>query len=261
MRNFYVAVLVILIILCFSSCLLFPLPKSALIDDLRADYSGDGAVYPGAAAILSARGYDVFYSSEVGFKPTKHSIIIVAGIAEDRAFDPGEMNQLNSFFEKGGKLLLVDNILEPLNQVRMNALASGLGSGIRFEFEAVFDNVNNYNGLNYAPTTTQFQDNHPLTKALEKVCFFFSSHITLSGNAAGIIWAESTANVVLPLGESTDLDSDIEIQSAPPYYFVAASTVKNGIVIGISSPFAFHDVGLLLPGLNNTSLFENIIDW
>ena len=259
MKRLCIAILATTMLLGLSSCFLFSLPKSCLIDDLRAGYSDADPLFAGLAAILSARGYDVSYTSEVGFNPKNHSIILV--VAPSKLFTSPEVAQIQSFLDRGGKLIMFDYIVKEQSQLYLNPLSSALKSGISFEYEVVLDSTNNVENNPFLPTTTQFESGHSLVKELQKVVFVLPSHIIVSGDAVGVVWAESTAQRAYPSFDPPIILEDPTLLAINPCCLVAASQVGRGRIVGVSSARAFEDMALLVPGFDNAKLFENIVDW
>jgi endonuclease YncB( thermonuclease family) len=82
------------------------------------------------------------------------------------AFSSSEFGALASFRDDGGSVILVSSSEASADAVaNLNEVANALGSDLRVNDDAVSDSINNVNGDEAVPTTTQFDGSFPLFEA------------------------------------------------------------------------------------------------
>ena len=259
-KRFLLIGLALAILFALSSCFLFSLPKTVLLDDIhgyfKTSIEGNFATF---LARFQASGYDVFYASEVGFNPSKHGVVVIFPIKE--SLSSAEVNGLRSQLNKGGKLILLDQFPDafPASSELLNAITDALGTGMSFNLQLIADNINKH-GHQYFPTSTKFYD-HVVCSGLEKLVFGTPTHITVTGNAAAVVRAEDTANALSPFVETPEEAASFEVQASPYYYLGAVCMVGENKVIGVSSALAFHDVLMSIADYDNSAFLQNIINW
>ncbi|PLW97833.1 MAG: hypothetical protein C0593_07470 [Marinilabiliales bacterium] len=210
------------------------------------------------------------------------------------AYAPWEIDQLEDYMAKGGKLVLALNRVDGnLQNMQGNAIETGLEqwlaeAGIIIESDFIVDKrcatvgVRQQQGFfsyttqmpfHYLPRVADFAD-HPVTKGLENVVFPFVSSITFTGDSTVVftpVVSSSERSGTQPAPVYFNIQKQWTENDFPLEHLTIGALVSGKLMGGIqSSMVVFSDGDFAVNGQgqqaqqladDNVSLLVNAIDW
>jgi len=220
---------------------------NVLIDDAHTNIPAHD-YFPILQGELEGRGYLVHYASDVGFNPQGYDYLMVV-VPTKSDYTSAEIDVVSTFVESGGRLILIGEHGSYTSNARINDLSAGVGTGITFNRDTVYDDTNNDQDRNNWPIIDDFAS-HSITEGLSEICIYAGCSLDLSGGATALATGGPNSYVVpyikgkrqtlaSPSGEPLTSPPKAIVPGAP--IVAAYSTVDNGDVFAIGDVNIFSD--------------------
>jgi thermitase len=265
------------------------LGKRVLIDNTHANinYTASSFKWSALRAFwedLAAKGYRVYFSSDVGFSGfNKYDIVIL--LDPHSAYSTTERNGIRNWVKNGnGNRLIVACEYGSFNDnSEANAMLSTLGVGIRCANATINDPVN-YDQQTSWPIITSYKRNHRSTSTVWRSGLYAATYLTFLKGFPGsaIAWTSSSATAGLAevkagtvasdgaLGSETVLETtDLNVTGPLPVAAVARHGVNEKgfvVVIGDSNIWShegcistFESCSMRSP--DNLHWFDIVMGW
>ncbi|MFO7881670.1 MAG: hypothetical protein R6U52_03915 [Kosmotogaceae bacterium] len=277
MKKFFIATILVAIILSFVSCAptLKLLGKRILIDNTHSNednYDGyDKENFFGTLiSTLESEYNTVHFTSNAGFVPEKYDILILD--APFTSYTTTEKNKTYNLLQSGGTLVALGEYYSYWNRTYLNNMLDYLGVDIRFEANQIFDTTNHYQNTVW-PIISEFY-NHPTTESLNSIVLFGASSLNVYGTAQVV--AESSTVSVTETFRTQNMKSAatlsvedfvMEPQVTIAVPIIAVDSIGTGKVIAIPDVNIFGDdvFGYISKDFievhDNMQLLMNIIYW
>jgi len=278
--------------------IILPALSSGTYDITVTNPDNQSATLPGAVTIADTCGcriyFDTYHGYGVGnesysqffsyFNPdlknepiTEASLSgynILAIFGPSVAFSSDELSAINAFAANGGRVVVLGEWGPAFDSYNAILEAITLPVGIDFNSNGIYDATDYYNGNNYWPILHVFGSS-PIISGLNQVVVLFSSSLTLSGQAEGLMFGDSDTYVQmlsqvpgdvstsgLGLKSAKNLTSAVRIQSIKlsetTIVAAARAPIGKGDIIVIGDSDLFADYLSPLSEFDNLKFAQNI---
>lgn len=200
------------------------------------DQLHDLAAENGAVAV--ATSIDRYESAE----PSSTTAVV---LAPESAYDSTETDQISTFVEDGGTLIVADDTGPNGNQ-----LLAGVGATARFDGAMLRDREHNFRQSSF-PVATNVSES-PITRDVDQLTL--NNGTVVEPRGARLVVASSPFGYLDPTG-TDELDEETEFRTYP---VVTIESVGDGTVIAVSDPSLFINAMVERP--DNGAFATNIAE-
>jgi len=219
--------------------------NKVLIDDAHTNIPAHD-YFPILQGELEGRGYLVHYASDVGFYPQGYDYLMVV-VPTKSDYTSAEIDVVSTFVENGGRLILIGEHGSYTSNARINDLSAGVGTGITFNRDAVYDDTNHDQDKSVWPIIDDFAS-HSITQGLSEICIYAGCSLDLSGGATALATGGPNSYVVpfeTAKGQTLASTSGEPLMSPPKAIVLGAPIVAAYSIIDNGDVFAIGDVNIL----------------